>query len=158
MERLVKEWVASTGDPIIIARPSTIIGVGEDENRLIPKLIRSAFTGEEMDFVGEPTHDFLGVEDFVDGLLTLSRFAEKYKGHIFNISFGVSLHNEFIKDVVAETVGKEPNIKRVKSMRKYDTDRWDVPNDKLRALGWMPTQTVVDVIRDMVEDYKIKHE
>src|SRR5258708_4385666 len=49
MEKDVKEWVALHDTPVIIVRPSTIVGVGEDRNHLIPKLIDSAFTGIEMD-------------------------------------------------------------------------------------------------------------
>ena len=42
-------------------------------------------------------------------------------------------------------------------MRTYDTNHWEVPNDKLRAIGWKPTKTVIDIIDDMVRDYRLTH-
>ena len=153
METMVKDWVAGTNENAVIVRPSTIIGIGENPKHLIPKLIHSCFTGEPIDFVGEPTHDFLDVEDFVDALILLSNRASDYKGHVFNVSFGVSVTNEFIKDVVEDITKKQANIRRVKSLRPYDTDKWEVNNDKLRSLGWRPQKLLWNTIKDMVEDY-----
>jgi nucleoside-diphosphate-sugar epimerase len=156
MEEFVKKWVKETGENIIVVRPSTVIGVGENPDHLIPRLIRSCLYGEPMDFVSKPTHDFIDVEDFVNALLFLSKFIEKYKGHIFNLSFALSLTNEFIKAVVEDVTGKKAVIKKVKSLRKYDTTKWIVNNDKLKALGWFPRKTLFDSIREMVEEYKTK--
>ena len=154
METLIKDWVQSTHENALIIRPSTIIGIGENPQHLIPKLIHSCFTGEEMDFVGEPTHDFLDVEDFVDALILLSNRADDYKGHVFNVSFGVSVSNEFIKVVVEDITKKKANIRRVKSLRPYDTDKWEVNNDKIRSLGWRPQTLLWNTIKEMVEDYQ----
>ena len=157
MEELAKKWVKETKENVVIVRPSTVIGIGENPQHLIPKLIHSCMTGEEMDFVGEPTHDFIDVNDFVNGMIFISDLADKYKGHIFNISFGVSVPNEFVKDVVEDITKRRANIKRVKSLRPYDTTKWNVNNDKIRALGWRPTKLLWDTIKDMVEDYKLKN-
>ena len=154
MEKYVKQWVKDTGENVIVARPSTIIGVGENKNHLIPKLIHSAITGEQMDFVGEPTHDFLSVDDFIDALIILSLAVKDYKGQTFNISAGESISNETVKDTVVDIVGKQPNIRRVESLRKYDTERWEVPNYKMRSLGWKPTKTLKQTIKEMVEAYE----
>lgn len=154
METLIKDWVASTNEYAVIARPSTIIGIGENPQHLIPKLIHSCFTGEEMDFVGEPTHDFLDVEDFVDAMILLSNRAKDYKGHVFNVSFGVSVTNEFIKDIVEDITKKKANIRRVKSLRPYDTDKWEVNNDKIRSLGWKPQKLLWNTIKEMTNEYE----
>jgi nucleoside-diphosphate-sugar epimerase len=154
MENIAKEWVGLTGEPVVVARPSTVTGVGDNKEHLIPKLIRSAKTGEEMDFVGEPVHDYIDVDDYVDAVLLLARVANRYRGHIFNVSFGLSVSNEVIKELVAAAVGTQPNVKRVENMRAYDTKDWRVPNHKLRALGWRPKKSVDVSIKEMVAAYK----
>ena len=158
MERIVNVWFKMTGANVVIVRPSTVVGVGEDTNHLIPKLIHSAFTGEPMDFVGGPTHDYIDVDDVVDAMIYLSNKAKSLKGQVFNVSFGVSIPNELVKDIVAEEVGKQPNVRRVKSLRNYDTTKWLVPSDKLRALGWRPKKNLFVSIKEMVADYKLQHE
>ena len=157
MEEFVKKWVKETKEKIIVVRPSTITGVGEHKDRLIPRLIESCFTGKEMQFVKEPTHDFIDVEDYVNALLFLSKYVEMYKGHIFNISFGVSVPNEFIKDVVAQITDRKPNLKTVKSLRRYDTTKWIVPNSKIRSLGWYPKKDIFTTIKEMINYYLETH-
>ena len=157
MEVIAKDWVASTKENVIVVRPSTVIGIGENPQHLIPKLIHSCYTGEPMDFVGEPTHDFLDVEDFVDAMILLSNRAKDYKGYVFNVSFGVSVTNEFVKDIVEDITHLRANIKRVTSLRPYDSDKWEVNSDKIRSLGWRPQKLLWNTIKDMVEDYKLNN-
>lgn len=157
MEDYVKEWVTMTDENVIIARPSTVVGIGEDPNRLIPKLINSCLTDEPMDFIGEPIHDFIDVQDFIEGMIFLSNQASRYKGQVFNVSFGISVSNELIKGIVEEITGKKANINRVESLRNYDTKDWKVPSYKLRALGWRPKKDVFVTIEEMVNEYKLKN-
>lgn len=157
MEELASIWVDQTRNPVIIARPSTITGVGDSETRLIPKLIDAAFTGRTLDFVSEPTHDYLDVSDFISAMFMLSERVKTYKGQVFNVSFGKSLSNHQVKLVVEDVTGRKVNTKEVNTLRIYDTKHWDVPNNKLRMLGWTPRKTLFDSVREMVEDYKQKH-
>jgi len=112
--------------PWIIVRPSSVTGVGEQEQHLIPKLIKSCLDGVEMPFVGEPTHDYIDVEDFVKGVMYLTENINKYRNQTFQISSGISYSNEDVKNMVESITGKEANIKRVENMRKYDTEKWIV--------------------------------
>ena len=53
------ELIAELFPNTVSIRPSTVIGIGERTEHLIPKLIRSCLHQEEMSFVAEPTHDFI---------------------------------------------------------------------------------------------------
>lgn len=145
----VMEWVLENQNkPYLIVRPSSVTGVGEQSQHLIPTLIRSCIDGTEMPFVGEPKHDFIDVDDFCNGIITLTK--EGFFNQTVNISSGIQYSNEEVKEMVESITGKKANIKRVKSMRKYDTDEWIVKPD-LTA-----TKSLELSIEEMVDDYTSK--
>lgn len=145
-EELAEVWDL----PIVVARPSTVIGVGEAEHHLIPKLINSCFTSVKMDFVKSPTHDFIAVDDYVDAIIKIAKNADKLKGKTLNVSSGKSLSNEKIKEIVENKVGNKASVNYVKSLRSYDTKTWKVkPSFELKRLGWKPTVKIEEVINQM---------
>lgn len=138
--------------PIVVARPSTIIGVGESEYHLVPKLIKSCLKGEIMGFVKEPTHDFLSVLDYVEAIILIAQNTDKLKVKVLNVSSGKSLSNDTIRKMVENATCKKANIKVVKSLRSYDTKNWKVrPAIELKRLGWKPKVLIRDQIEVMVE-------
>lgn len=139
--------------PIVVARPSTVIGPGESDQHLIPKLINSCFTREKMEFVGKPTHDFISVHDFVEAVILMSKNASKLKGKTLNISTGYSTSNNDIRQMVENSSGYKANLKIVKSLRKYDTDKWIVkPAPELKKLGWKIKVSLLEAIEEMVTE------
>ena len=147
MEELVRVWYGRFKTPVVCVRPSSVTGVGEQPQHLIPKLIRSCLYGESMPFVEEPTHDFIDVFDFVQGLLYVSNNIDRFKGKSVNISFGRSYSNQEVLKLVEEITGKKANIKMVESLRSYDAQNWEVPDD----LPFIPKKTLRQIIREMVE-------
>lgn len=136
----------------IAIRPSSITGVGEQKEHLIPKLIDSCLNGTEIPFVGEPTHDFINVMDVISaiGLLNL---INKSTTNAFNVSSGITTSNEEVLRLVEEITGNKANIKRVGALRSYDTKDWKVDNSDMRELGWTPQILLEDSIKQMVEAY-----
>lgn len=128
-KRAMEEFILNSDKPICAIRPSSITGIGEQDKHLIPTLIRSCLYGEEMPFVGEPTHDFIDIEDFCRGVLYISENIEEYKGKILNLSSGISYSNFRVKEMVEELTGKIANTHSVDSMRKYDNKEWVVKPD-----------------------------
>ena len=139
--------------PIVVARPSTIIGIGEAEHHLIPKLINSCFTSVKMDFVKSPIHDFLAVDDYVEAIIKMAQNAKKLKGKTLNVSMGKSLSNEEIKNIVERQAGSKASVKYVKSLRSYDSKHWIVkPAKELKKLGWKPKVKIEKVIDEMITE------
>lgn len=147
MEDFVNVWYEKYNAPVVCVRPSSVTGVGEQEQHLIPKLIRSCLYGEFMSFVSEPCHDFIDVFDFVHGLLYVSSNVNKFKGKVVNISFGRSYSNQEVLELVEESTGKKANVKIMESMRSYDTPEWEVSDD----LPFIPKKTLGQIIKEMVE-------
>ena len=153
-EEILLAYMEKYDAPISIVRPLSVTGVGEQKEHLIPKLIDSCLNGTEMDFVAEPTHDWIDVEDLVDGILNLS--SNKAKG-IFELGRGESLTNAQVLDMVELITEKNANIRVVQSMRPYDNERWVCENFKARGWGWLPNKTLLLSITEMVDDAR-KHQ
>ncbi len=137
--------------PIAIIRPFSVTGVGEQKEHLIPTLIRSCYTGEQVNFVQEPVHDFIDVEDVVDGILNLSNNSAR---GIFELGSGKQYSNAQVLDIVERVTGKKANINFVPSLRPYDNENWVSTNFKSRGWGWTPTKSLEQSIKEMVEAYK----
>lgn len=150
-EEILLAYMERYNLPICIIRPFSVTGVGEQEDHLIPTLIRSCMTGKLMNFVPNASHDFIDVEDVVDGILNLSSNGAK---GIFELGTGQSYTNDQIRILVEAATGKKANINVVNSLRDYDTDNWVSTNFRSRSFGWAPKKTISDSIKEMVAAYE----
>jgi len=146
-EEIMLGMAENTGMSFCSVRPYSITGVGEQKKHLIPKLINSCLTGEPMDFVPSPVHDFVDVEDVVDALLNLS---ENEARGVFEVGTGVGYSNEDVKEIVESVTGRKAKVNYVQNMRDYDTEDWVCKNYRARSFGWLPTKSLEDSIREMV--------
>lgn len=137
--------------PICIIRPYSITGVGEQPEHLIPTLIRSCLKGEKMNFIGEPTHDFIDVDDVTEGILNLSSNGAR---GIFELGTGIKAKNEHILMLLEHITGKKANINRVNNLRSYDNEDWVSTNFKSRSWGWLPKKNLKQTLTEMVDTYK----
>lgn len=152
-EEILLSFTEKYGAPIVIIRPFSVTGVGEQESHLIPTLIRSCLSGEEMDFVSYPVHDFIDVEDLISGIQFL---VERGAKGIFELGTGEGYSNELVKEMVEEVTGKKANVREVRNMRSYDTIEWVSKNPRVRNMGWSPRKTLKQSIIEMVEAYHAK--
>lgn len=153
-ERVAQLYARQYDKPIVIVRPYTIIGVGEQPQHLIPKLIDSCYAGTAMPFVGTPVHDFLDVEDFVDSLLLIAQHAVDNKGKIYSVGSGIQYSNEQVLEIVERLTGKSANIQRVDSFHSYDTTNWRADTTDLKDLGWKPLKSLERTIQEMIYEYQ----
>lgn len=150
-EEVLLSYMEHYDVPVTIIRPMSVTGVGEQGEHLIPTLIRSCLFGEHMDFVAEPVHDFIDVEDVVDGTLHLLNFNAR---GIFELGNGVAYSNKDVLNIVQAVTKKKANINLVKSLRAYDNDRWVSTNFKAYFKGWKPIISLTQSVTAMVEDIK----
>lgn len=150
-EELLLSYMEKYDAPITIIRPLSVTGVGEQPEHLIPKLINSALTGEEIPFVPQPTHDFIDVDDLTAGILNLS---ENQSKGIFELGTGHAVSNLDVLKIVQEIVGSTPKVKLISQMREYDNEKWVCENFKARGWGWLPKFTLKESIKRMVIKYR----
>lgn len=137
--------------PLAIVRPYTITGVGEQPEHLIPTLIENCLhynPNKKMNFVPEPTHDFIDVDDVAEALLFISQ--NHYRG-IFEVGSGIPTSNKQVKKMVEDEIGRDIYATNVQSMREYDVEDWYCKDNKLEKLGWKPNKTLKQSIKEMVE-------
>lgn len=154
-EYLCESYAKTFGKPIASIRPFTITGIGDQKIHLIPKLIESAYTGKEIPFVAKPSHDYVWVGDVITAMATLVQKIEQTKGEVYNVGSGIHYSNGAVKRIVEEATSMKCNTRENKEVERiYDNDMWVADNSKLKALGWKETQTLEEIIADMVKDYK----
>jgi len=139
---------AEKGFPIIIIRPYSITGEGEQPQRLIPTLIRSCLTGEQMKFVPDAVHDFIDIEDIVEAITNLVK--NRARG-IFELGTGIGYTNQQVLEVVEDVTGKKANTVIVNKMRDYDSKDWVCKNYRARSFGWLPLKSLRQSIQEMVK-------
>lgn len=137
--------------PICIIRPFSVTGVGEQPEHLIPTLLRAAKTGELVNFVPHPVHDWIDVSDIVDGIMSLSSHSAR---GIFQLGTGKESSNQEVLEIVEKVTGKTVKTNLVDSMRPYDNFDWVSNNYKARMYGWLPKKTLEDSIREQWEAMK----
>jgi nucleoside-diphosphate-sugar epimerase len=137
--------------PICIIRPFTVTGVGDHGVHLIPTLIDAAFTGKQIPFVPNPTHDFIDVEDVASGILSLSQSSAR---GIFELGTGEKHSNLEVLQIVEKVTGKQIKVNFIDSMRSYDNQEWVSTNFKARGYGWLPKKSLEQSIKEMVKAYE----
>jgi nucleoside-diphosphate-sugar epimerase len=101
-----------------------------------------------MDFVPDPVHDFIDVEDVVDGIMAL---VNGKRVGTYELGSGMAYSNADILKIVEDTCQSKANIQIRKSMRSYDSTEWYC---KSRGWGWSAKKTIFESIREMVDHAK----
>lgn len=150
-EEVLLSQMESLKLPICIIRPFSVTGVGEQPKHLIPTLIRSCLEGETINFVEEPTHDFIDVADVVNGTLNLA--LNRARG-IYELGTGRKYSNKQVLEIVEDITQRKAKVNVVPSMRSYDNEDWVCTNFKARSWGWLPQKSLEQSIKEMVTHYK----
>lgn len=150
-EEILLSFMEKHDLPVCIIRPFSVTGVGEQKEHLIPTLIRSCYTGELVNFVPRPIHDFIDVEDVVDGILNLSKHSAR---GIYELGTGVGHSNQEVLEMVEKITGRKANINIVDYMRPYDNQEWVSGNFRARGYGWFSKKSLEQSITEQVEKYK----
>jgi len=149
---LAQVWAKRYDFPIVIFRPASITGVGEQDIHLIPTLIRSCMFGTAMPFVGEPMHDYVNVDDVASAIILLAEKAKEHKGEIFNVGTGVQTSNLQIKEMIEHISKKKANISSSAKINPLNLSQvWIADSSKMRALGWKPQHTLYKTLKVMIK-------
>lgn len=126
---------AGQGLDVCVARPFSLYGPGDTPRKLIPRLVRSTKGGEPMMITRQGSHDYLWIDDFVEGVLVLlSASRYRTRGEIFNFGTGISTSNMEVMTLIADHHSL-PAHQFISGGRSYN---WVADITKARALGWAP--------------------
>lgn len=107
--------------PIMVARPFSLYGKYESEKRFIPTVIRTAKRSGKL-ALAPGVHDYLHIDDFIDGLLHLVDIP--IPGRIVNFGTGIQTSNKEVVRVVEKIMGKKIGYFEIPKMHDYDSDCW----------------------------------
>lgn len=147
-EELLLAYMEKYNAPITIIRPFSITGVGEQPQHLIPTLIRAVKGDTMINLAPEPRHDFIDVDDVVNGILNLSN--NQARG-IYELGTGNSYTNKEVLFMVEQQLNSTSRVTTVHGLRPYDSDNWVSTNFKARNWGWYPVKSLQQSIKEMID-------
>ncbi len=135
---LVQANCLKTNIPATIVRPYSIYGPFEKEHRFIPT-IWNKFVNKQTLTIFPGAHDFLYVDDFVDGVAKIL-FSENEGVDIVNLGGGKCISNIEVVDTFEQIVGV--NLKKdisLKTLHEYDSNFWCANiSYALEKYNWSP--------------------
>lgn len=153
-EKILTAFFNEYKSPIASIRPYTVIGVGDNKKHLLPTLIRAAFTGETIDFVSNPVHDYIGVNDLVDALALVIENIDSFSGKVISIGSGIETSNKKLKEIVEKVTGKKINTKEKESLRPYDQASWKSDPSALFNYGWKIREDIEYIVKEIAKNYE----
>lgn len=136
-ERIVDAFVNKYGKNVVTVRPYSVYGPDDDPKHFIPVAIKAFKEDLELKVaLGE--HDWIYIDDFIDGLLKVAKNIEKLKGRCVNIGTGVSSSNYAIISILRDIFQRRGKVHRAGKLREYDNQNWVADNKVLKSLGWKP--------------------
>lgn len=153
--------------PVVITNCMNVIGITQDKEKFLPKLIWKIATGQDMEIYADPlpgggyhigTRFYIHANNHADALVWLSeRPVAAYKDEVrmpdkYNICGEVELNNLEMARLVAKIMRKTLNYKLVSSQSArpgYDR-RYALDGAKLKGLGWSPPVGFEDGLEDII--------
>lgn len=150
----------------ISAMPTNLYGPGDnfdlEKSHVIPALIRKAHEAKisgaksmEIWGSGTPRREFLHVDDCADALVHLMKVYSHHE-HV-NVGSGEDLPIEELAQLAVKVVGFEGELTK-DSTKPDGTPRKLMSAEKIRALGWKPSISLEQGLRDVYAWYTANHE
>lgn len=149
-EEICKAFSQEYKKNIISVRPFSVYGPGEADFRFIPTVIRSIKNGEEFSLAPNPTHDWIYIEDFISGVLTVVEHAGVLYEKSIDIGTGISYTNRQVVEEIEKISGEKAEYNTGVS-KNYDSREWVCKDESLRSLGWKPKYTLSEGLRKTYE-------
>lgn len=147
-------YAAQFGLNVCVARPFTVYGSNDKARKMLPTLWR-AFC-EHKSFQCAPAgHDWIHVDDFVEGIVALIRApAEKTKGQIYHFGTGISTSNKEVVELFERQVGSKLTVEWSNArLRPWDVNDWRADWSKAkRELSWEPKVTLQQGIERFISE------
>ncbi len=140
-----------------ITRCSNNYGPNQHEEKLIPLMIKKAKAGENLPVYGTGNNirDWLFVKDHCIAIDTVLH--NGVKGEIYNVGGNNEKTNLEIVKTILKQLGKSENLITFVEDRKGHDYRYAINSSKIkRELGWEPSVTVEEGLRQTIEWYSNK--
>lgn len=159
-EQLVKNAKLDKHFPGVIVRPYSVYGEGEDHRRFIPTVIRNMMRGQQFELAPHPRHDWIHVQDMVEGITLVMMNAKKYPGKVFEIGTGIDFSNLAVVAQLEMIMRKKAKWERKDKQRTYDTGTEWKMNDLSMAeyFHWEPQIKLADGLERTYEHFRKEYQ
>ena len=137
--------------PITIIRPFSVYGPGEKPNKLLSIIFSKKLTS-----INNANHDWIYIDDFIEGTLTVMNYKEDSIFNIVNIGYGTQYSNTEILTIAKNIMNYKFNLNIENTNRKtYDSMNWvcdpTLLNNKYK---FFPKYTIEAGIAAHYEEFK----
>ena len=138
-EELCRGYAEDYGIECLIIRPFNIYGPSQNENFLIPSILKQICENNKIELNDpEPRRDLLFVSDMVDAYIKAGEFKNS-KFEIFNIGFGKSYSVNEIVEIVLQLIDKKIEVKYTGERRQNEImDTVANISKASKKLNWHP--------------------
>ena len=155
MEHIARTYLPDL--PIIISRPFNYIGFGQNENFVIPKIVKAFANKDNEIHLGNinVSRDFSAVYDLVDAYCELL-FSKEVFGETFNICSGAATSLSSIIATLANISNHEIEIKiNPAFVRENEIKSLQGSNEKLKKYtNWHAKVSLEEILHEMYIKYK----
>lgn len=153
-EESCRFYTENYGVKVSILRPFNVYGPGQNDDFLIPSIIRQIMAGKPVHVKDlYPKRDYVYVQDIIDAIIKSISHNENF--NVINIGTGKSYSVKEVIDIIQAALGT--NTKILSSNERRPGEVMDTQADILNAqkiLGWLPVWTLEQGIAKMIETYK----
>ena len=157
-DRLAYSYYVTYDLPIVIVRPFNNYGPRQHPEKVVPRFITQALTGEPLTIHGDghASRDWLYVDDHAEAIEALIEAPiETLAGEVVNVATGVDIPVAEIADLVLAAVGDTGSTKVHVPERLGQVDRHIGSTDKMAELtGWRARTTFADGLEQTVAWYR----
>ncbi|TRZ51004.1 SDR family oxidoreductase [bacterium] len=148
---LAKAYASEYDLPVVTVRPFSVYGPGEADHRFIPTVVRCCLTGEVLK-LAPGVHDWIYIDDFINGMITVTENIKQLSGEVVNIGSGQQYSNKEVVEEVERICGITVAKEEVGNIRSFDTiTSWVANNEKLRSFGWKPETDLRSGIEKVID-------
>jgi nucleoside-diphosphate-sugar epimerase len=145
----------TTGMPVVVLRPFSVYGPGEDARKFVPAVITAALRGTSPQLTsGRQIRDYVYVEDVVDAYLAAAT-ADITEPEVFNIASGRAAP---LREVAGEILRHFPGIEAAfgtRPERPHEVAHVAADiSQAARRLGWTPRWTLAEGLRMTVASFR----
>jgi dTDP-glucose 4,6-dehydratase len=153
-ERLAYSFFETYNIPVVITRASNTYGPRAYPEKITPLFITNLIDGLKVPLYGDgrQIRDWVHVKDHCHAIYAIIN--KGTNGEVYNIGAGQECSNIELARKIIKVMGKnESMIKFVKDRPGHDF-RYSVDWSKLKSLGWYPTRTLDEGLKQVIEWYK----
>jgi UDP-glucose 4-epimerase len=153
-EALIRSYQECYGIDFIIIRFSNVYGMYDSSDRLIPRCIRRARTGQALEVYGrEKMLDFTYIDDAINGVIGAIEKFDNAKNQAYNLATGTGTTILSVVEKINQSFGNKSRI-NITDPRTGEVIKYIADISKAKArLGYDPKVNIDEGIKRSIEWY-----